>query len=74
MTKNAKKHVRNEKPADQSASEKMKELRAETIRTCAQEVDDALLRHGCVAIGIPHFLPDGSGGWKLVVRVEIHPK
>lgn len=60
--------------ADEKVAGKLSELRAQAMKDCAREVDAILMKHECVAVGIPGYVPDGTGGWRLLVRVEIHSK
>jgi hypothetical protein len=54
-----------------TAKEALKALRDETVSACAREIEGVLAKHDCKLIGIPGLAPDGSGGFRVIVRVDV---
>lgn len=52
----------------------IKTLREETARECGAEVEAVIKKHDCQLVGVPVFVPDGTGGWRIAVRIELTPK
>jgi hypothetical protein len=61
----------NGKDRIQSPKEALKALRDEVLATCAREVEEVLKKHDCKLVGMPGLAPDGNGGWRIIVRVDV---
>lgn len=46
----------------------------EAAEECAREVNVLLQRYGCVVVSRPNFVPDGIGGFRLVIETNIVSK
>jgi hypothetical protein len=57
--------------SEKSELERLKELRAETLKACSQEVEAVLAKYECQLVGVPGMVPDGNGGWRIVTRVDL---
>lgn len=55
-------------------ADRIKELQAKAVQGCAKELDEVLTKHGCQLAGVPGLVPDGTGGWKIQVRLEVQLK
>ena len=55
----------------EAPKEMLARIRAEAEQACLAEVEKVLARHGCKLIGVPGFLADNAGGWKVVTRVAV---
>jgi hypothetical protein len=46
-------------------------LQAQLVE-CKSEIEATLARYpGAALIGIPQWEPDGAGGWRITVRIEV---
>ena len=59
------------KPAPQSPKEALKALQDQAVVACAKEIEALCSKYDCRIVGMPGMAPDGNGGWRVVVRVEV---
>lgn len=49
------------------------ELRQLAMANALSELTELTKRHGVRLVGVPRYVTDGAGGWRLVVDVQLAP-
>lgn len=57
-----------------STADQLRELTEKNTAECGAAIEALLVQHNCQMVGVPTMVPDGQGGWRIVVRVNLVPK
>jgi len=74
MSKRAKpKRVEPPRKAAPAIKSSLQQMRDKIAQACLDDIKVVLEKHKCQLGGVPRFTPDGAGGFKVTVAIDIQP-